>query len=297
MQQIELSPLQRLAKAYINLGMTMFNNGSFAEAIAQFQQALDVGADLTHSQRAKLHYNIGSAALQAGDREEALRQFKQSLELYPELTLTQIELAKLEYQADTQNRGYQFTQDWFGQNVWLWTEKLKDLMGRENLNALEIGTWEGRSACWLLENVLTHETSRLTCIDSFEGNPEYHDKLEPGFLESVEARFDFNLNKTGAAHKVAQHIGKSADVLRSLPLNTYDLIFIDGSHLASDVITDAILSWGLLKVGGLLIFDDYDFPIKEYGTRFAIDAFLSCFAPKLEGIHQSNQVIVRKTQP
>ena len=36
-----------------------------------------------------------------------------------------------------------------------------------------------------------------------------------------------------------------------------DLIYIDGSHLAKDVLSDAILSWKLLKPSGVMIFDDY----------------------------------------
>ncbi|HIK57419.1 MAG TPA: class I SAM-dependent methyltransferase [Synechococcales cyanobacterium M55_K2018_004] len=296
MQQIQLSPLQRLVKAYIDLGVTLFNQGSFEDAIAQFQQALDVGADLTVAQQAKLHFNIGSAALKLGQRQEAINRFHRALELQPELSVAQQELAKLDYQADTQARGYQFTQDWFGRNIPLWKQHLQPLKDQEQLNALEIGSWEGRSACWLLENILTHPTARLTCVDSFEGNEEYREMLEPGFLESVESRFDFNIARAGAAEKVTKLVGKSAEVLRTLPLRNFDLIYIDGSHVACDVLSDAVLSWELLKVGGLLIFDDYDFGLREYGTRYAIDAFLNSFAKKLEGVHKSHQVIVRKVQ-
>ena len=52
-------------------------------------------------------------------------------------------------------------------------------------------------------------------------------------------------------------IEPSQVVLRRLPLETYDIIYIDGSHATSDVLEDAVLSYRLLKPGGLLIFDDY----------------------------------------
>ena len=35
--------------------------------------------------------------------------------------------------------------------------------------------------------------------------------------------------------------------------NQFDIIFIDASHEANDVILDAVLSWRLLKVEGILI--------------------------------------------
>ena len=37
----------------------------------------------------------------------------------------------------------------------------------------------------------------------------------------------------------------------------YDYIYIDGSHMPKWVLIDAVLSWDLLKKGGLMIFDDY----------------------------------------
>lgn len=66
--------------------------------------------------------------------------------------------------------------------------------------------------------------------------------------------------------------------MRSLPLNNYDILYVDGSHLAADVLTDAILGWGLVKVGGIIIFDDYDFQFNdsvntEQDTKIGIYAF------------------------
>lgn len=33
------------------------------------------------------------------------------------------------------------------------------------------------------------------------------------------------------------------------------VVYIDGSHAAKDVIADAVLAWALLRPGGVLIFD------------------------------------------
>lgn len=37
----------------------------------------------------------------------------------------------------------------------------------------------------------------------------------------------------------------------------FDLVYIDGSHYSHDVLSDAVLSFPLLKVGGHMLFDDY----------------------------------------
>lgn len=73
---------------------------------------------------------------------------------------------------------------------------------------------------------------------------------------------------------------------------------IDGSHLASDVLTDAVLGWGLVKVGGLIVFDDYNYTFPHdihEDTKIGIDAFLKAFCKKVNILHQGHQVIVEKT--
>ncbi|MEE3715864.1 class I SAM-dependent methyltransferase, partial [Tumidithrix elongata RA019] len=117
------------------------------------------------------------------------------------------------------------------------------------------------------------------------------------YLRSIEARFDFNVAQTRSQATVTKIVGNSQDVLRNLPLNTFDLAYIDGSHLAVDVLTDAVLTWGLVKVGGTIIFDDYDYNFAqtpEQNTGIAVDAFVNCFCHKVKLIHKANQVILEK---
>jgi predicted O-methyltransferase YrrM len=68
----------------------------------------------------------------------------------------------------------------------------------------------------------------------------------------------------------------------------FDLIYIDGSHQAPDVLTDAVMSFQLLKVGGVMIFDDYLWTMDKPGfqdvlkmPKPAIDAFLNIFQRKM----------------
>lgn len=184
-------------------------------------------------------------------------------------------------------RNYQFTHDWFTHNVCTWESYLKPFAHYPNVHALEIGSFEGMSACWLLDHVLTHPLAKLTCIDLF-------------FQESFEA----NVKQTGAAQKLIRLTGDSHQILTTLPSEHYDFIYIDGCHLAHHVQQDATLAWRLLKVGGLMVFDDYEWidpghPGQE--TYRGIDAFLDSAQHQLAIVHQGYQVIVRKlklpTQP
>lgn len=215
-------------------------------------------------------------------------------QLYPKAS-SQAEWKK-QYEADCQAKGYQFTQDWFSINIPIWQQLLQQYANRPGLNFLEIGSWEGRSTCWLLDHILTHESSRITCIDTFEGSVE-HQGYEEGYIKSIEEKFDFNITSAGAAERVEKLIGISQNVLRKLPLDSYDVIYIDGSHLATDVLEDTLLSWRLAKVKGLLIFDDYNLTLFKNPTQNAklgVDAFLTVFHEKVKVLHKGYQVVVQK---
>ena len=47
----------------------------------------------------------------------------------------------------------------------------------------------------------------------------------------------------------------------------YDIAYVDGSHLPHDALSDVVLSWRLLKEGGLLIVDDFDWPFVQVGDE------------------------------
>lgn len=184
---------------------------------------------------------------------------------------------------------YEFTADWVTYNADNWRNILREYVGRAAVNALEIGSFEGRSAIWFLENVLTHPSARLTCIDPF------HDEGD----RSYEQRFDRNIALTGVGSKVVKRKGFSQHVLRSLPVDSFDFIYVDGSHAAIDVLTDAVLSWGLLRRGGIIIFDDYELDSRgdlaqDGKPRLAIDAWLSVHRPYLTVLHDEYQLAVRR---
>ena len=177
---------------------------------------------------------------------------------------------------------YEFTQDWFTRRIRSWKRIFRDLKGQENLKALEIGTFEGRSALWLLENVLTHATSQLVTIDPLAGE--------------IEQRFHSNLELSGFAHKVQKHLGHSEDILHTLPEKSFDIIYVDGDHTAAGVERDSRLCWRLLKEGGILIFDDYlweeEYPENERPGP-SIDQFLESISSQYVLLHKDYQVVLR----
>ncbi|GGL41529.1 class I SAM-dependent methyltransferase [Caulobacter rhizosphaerae] len=182
-----------------------------------------------------------------------------------------------------------FTSDWFsGDEVW------RSLLTRyQPRRFLEIGSYEGRAACFLIQERARQRPIELHCIDTWLGGVEH----EPSAMSAVEARFDHNiaLAVSGAVHRVDFHKHKSQskialwNLLAAGKADYFDFIYVDGSHQAPDALSDAVMSFHLLRPGGLLIFDDYLWSMEDPGRQDfynmpkpAIDAFVNIFQRKLQ---------------
>lgn len=183
--------------------------------------------------------------------------------------------------AKPYRQDYSFSTDMFTGNIPIWQSAMADYKDKPDVRYLEIGLFEGGSTMWMLENILTHSSARMTGIDIFVG--PYKDK------------YFANLEKSGSADKVTTISESSQTALRRLPLDSFDIIYVDGSHAKDCVLEDAVLCWKLLKVDGIMIFDDYGgMGSLEDIPKVAIDNFIQCFDQKLEVIHNAFQIIVRK---
>lgn len=192
--------------------------------------------------------------------------------------------------------GYVFTHDYFSPNVPQWQDWFDGHITAAPIAALEIGSWQGGSACWLLDRVVAPRGGRLTCIDTFAGSSEHRglDAVGPGALEAV---FDGNIARTGHGALVRKLAGSSQAVLPRLHGERFDFIYIDGAHEAKFVIQDAVLCWGLLRTGGFMLFDDVPFAFAaapEQDTARAIDFFLSVFRDDVTVIARGRQLLLRR---
>lgn len=192
----------------------------------------------------------------------------------------------------------QITNDWFTHNVPHWQTLLADFQGKEGLDFLEIGCYEGMATHWLCKNILTDETSRITVVDTFEGSIEHHDGRANTDFSVVEANFRHNLDEFIQSGKVDIFKDYSQHYLRQIEADRFHFIYVDGSHTAPDVLEDAVLAWRLLKAGGVMIFDDYEwnaYPEQpELNPKLAVDSFLAVMVGKYELLHKQYQVAIKK---
>lgn len=180
--------------------------------------------------------------------------------------------------------GAEFSDDYTTSHETVWKGCLESFIGKPDIHLLEVGVFEGRSTLWFLENVLTHPTSRITCIDSFGRS-------------GGEASFDHNVEVSGHVRRVTKMKGLSVDVLPTLSSRAFDVVYVDGSHRAVDVLMDAVLCWPLLKAGGVMIFDDYLWETERPSSRrpqMAIDLFLTMVREEARVLHKEYQVAVAR---
>jgi predicted O-methyltransferase YrrM len=198
---------------------------------------------------------------------------------------------------------YKFTKDWFSWAPEVWTQLIPMLPGEPgDRHFLEVGSFEGRSTIWIAENMM-QDGDVLDCIDTWKGGEEHVEE----HMEEAEQRFDYNrsIALTGRAIEIEKIKGSSVYGLSCLLTGVdsdenqpyYSFIYIDGSHIAKDVLTDACMAWPLLKPKGLMVFDDYMWGNPRdilHRPKPAIDAFCNLFAEEAEIIHVGYQLVVRK---
>ena len=147
--------------------------------------------------------------------------------------------------------------DWFTDSITTWLRAIDstNLRNKKKINCLEIGSWQGLSAFFILNEL---KNSHLVCVDTWEGADEHKDgaMTSSDVLINVEDTFDRNLNCF--EDRVTKYKGKSSSYYEKyFNIKKFDLIYVDGSHHADDVIIDALKCFEMLCDGGLLIFDDY----------------------------------------
>ena len=194
---------------------------------------------------------------------------------------------------------YRFTptQDWFSHNIEHWST-LFPLVQSKCPRVLEIGSWEGRSAVFLLNN-LVGESGEIVCIDHF-------DLLQSEAGRQRFEKINHNLSQTKKKWRVLGQFSVPAlmallqeEMLSSNP--GFDWIYVDGSHRADDTMLDGELVWRLARNGAIVIFDDYHWDKEPENSihhpKRGIDAFLLLHAGEYERLSGDAhyQVVLRKT--
>ena len=137
------------------------------------------------------------------------------------------------------------TTDYFSINAYYWSTILNKNLN--NFSYLEIGSWEGNSALYILKNFMT---KKVVCVDIWD---LYDDNYKEEHLKRFE-NFKYNLKEF---EKKFSFFKNTSDKFFEINREKFDLIYIDGSHEAQQVYKDISNSWACLNHNGIIVCDDY----------------------------------------
>ena len=182
-----------------------------------------------------------------------------------------------------------FSQKWFLNNFEIFTfflPKDKSL----KFDYLEVGCYEGLSSFYVLSEYKFVNAFFLDIWDM----PNPNSKTLSHNFGLIEKAFDQNLS--GFDFKKMKN--DSVTSMRKLLKENvhFDFIYIDGSHNGEDILSDAIEAFKILKVNGLMFFDDF---LQHDDNRIlqsyvGIDKFLSLYSDYLKIEYFQNNLVVRK---
>jgi len=160
----------------------------------------------------------------------------------------------------------------------------------ENFNYLEIGSFEGLSSLFILSY---WKNANVTCVDTWETSKDESQFLDFNF-QTVEKKFDTNL-KDFSFRKIKNTSEIAFKELKQR--DSFDYIYIDGSHNGIDIYNDALASFNILKVGGIIIFDDITniYQEIEMQPHDAFEKFYSLYKRKIKILYLKNIAVIEKT--
>lgn len=252
------------ALALETLYITAMRTGDFRGGIEYLKKAIVTDPNSPHFIR--MHCALGAQYARIGAMDEALAIQSQ---LFTHMGWSHAAVAE-----------YNFTKElWFAGNHKTFDSVISEVRRTfdADIKAVEIGSLQGMSACYMVDMFSSDQGFELTCID-----PEF----QPEFWSNVE--------NCSSSKKVQAIQAKSQDVLSSLPAGAFHLIHIDGWHVAPQVFIDGLLSMRLLATGGYVVFDDYlkeDQTKKGQPVKAGVQAYWAVFAPWLEVVIDGRQLV------
>jgi hypothetical protein len=167
--------------------------------------------------------------------------------------------------------------------------------GKPDLMYLQLGVFTGDASVWLLENILTGSGSTLMDIDTWEGAEN----------EPIQEEMDFDnvfftyRAKTDHFHnRLFKQISTFDFLSKHNYIKGYDFIYVDAHHTSASAFLDCELAWPLLKSGGILAIDDYEWlhpdGLDIHAPKLGIHMFLDRHPDQFDTLIINQQYWLRK---
>ena len=166
------------------------------------------------------------------------------------------------------------------------------LAGQKNLSFLQLGVYTGDASIWMLQNI---NNIQLTDVDTWQGSDEDahkdmdFDDVYKTYIEKVSKYGDCVFQWKMTTQKYL--LGNYSD-------GNLDFIYVDAHHTSASAFLDCELSWPLLKSGGLMAIDDYEWihpdGVDIHAPKLGIHMFLDRHEGEYKLLVKNQQVWIRK---
>lgn len=171
-----------------------------------------------------------------------------------------------------------------------------------SIRLLEIGVFEGKSACWWLDNLLTRAGDFYLGIDPWNYKIMQGDFCDPRAMSQVHRTAIESLKLYG--DKVQLYRGTTVQAFRPAPEleqvlrpESFGVAYIDGDHETPGVMFDSVHVWPLVQTGGIILWDDWNSANnrrKYVWFRSSLSKFLALVKGKHEILWEGAQLGIRK---
>jgi len=166
-------------------------------------------------------------------------------------------------------------------------ESLREWIIKEKVvNSIEIGLAFGFSALHICEGLLQNneENAKHTIIDAFQTQKDKYDNV------------GLNILARAGLEKIIEFHGEKSQLVLPRLLREgrkFDFGYIDGCHLFDYVFLDLFYLGQLVKMGGIIYIDDYEYPALRKATSF----FVKNLDWKIEekGLYKEREWLVMRT--
>lgn len=161
---------------------------------------------------------------------------------------------------------------------------------------VEVGIFEGGTTFWMNDELAPlNKELKIYAIDPHVGSVDMNEDFN-----MVHENFTYNMNVCPNNHITYLQKHSSDGLIDLINMGVEaELVYIDGDHRANQVLADLVLSWKLLKTGGVILCDDttvwkYDdgsntFPA-QMSVRMAVEFFIQCHWHEIDIIPLENPI-------
>lgn len=161
-------------------------------------------------------------------------------------------------------------------------------VGKTEPRILEVGSWAGQSLCsW---NAVEGFTPRFTVVDTWKADAadkgEHYDRMrEAADTGHIYTLFRHNVRVAKFLDRVDIICASSMEVLPKLPPNSFDVIYIDGSHRYPVVKSDIANAIRLIDNNGVICGDDLERQYNALGDIAQHRYYVESEIDFVEGYH------------